>query len=343
MKRGGRYGSQAEHPGQLQIEWNTGGVPVAATAPLPAPAVVTNKGGAPDAAKPKLVERPPWDFRTTFPPPTQEAIDAGLISYEDAEPENVQELHDEHAREQLTVLHDIDALLVARYRGVDPSTGKPPRTEATRKKLEKFFANEVPRLNRWFQALMDTYEEVFGTEASVAFGKTLAAWHADNQGTPELGAEKPPTGLAIPAGEPSTATSKDVSPSAEVPRLPRAEGHAERRRVVARLPVPKPLPAAIAAGSFGEDEDGHVHPGPAEVRAITERHAEKLIDLLKSIGQASGSCVPGEDNRLRGLFDSALAAYAEDFGQHAAEQLEAYVRRQASLDASDKDNRGRRR
>jgi hypothetical protein len=99
------------------------------------------------------------------------------------------------------------------------------------------------------------------------------------------------------------------------------------------------LPSAVAAGHFGEDEAGPVHPGPAEIRAITERHAEKLINLLESIGPASGSCVPGEGNRLRGMFDSALAAYAEDFGQHAAEQLGAYARRQVALDPDSRRTR----
>jgi hypothetical protein len=110
-----------------------------------------------------------------------------------------------------------------------------------------------------------------------------------------------------------------------------------QRRALAVLPIPRPLPSAIAAGHFGQEEDGRpVRPGAAEVRAITENHAEKLVDLLDSIEQAAGSCVPNERARLTGIFDSAIAAYAEDFGPHAANQLEAYVRRQASLDASSR-------
>jgi hypothetical protein len=112
------------------------------------------------------------------------------------------------------------------------------------------------------------------------------------------------------------------------------------RRIPARLPVPAPLPSAIAAGRFGQEENGKpVRPGAHEVREITRRQAEKLIDLLDSIGQASGSCVPGEAIRLQDVFDSALAAYAEDFGQDATDQLEAYVRRQAGLDPTNRHER----
>ncbi|MGA2233171.1 MAG: hypothetical protein ABSH22_19890 [Tepidisphaeraceae bacterium] len=170
---------------------------------------------------------------------------------------------------------------------------------------------------------MDTYAEAFGDEAADAFNKALRARHA---------------GIPVTDEEPVS----DPSPPPETP----VESHAskikrrEGRRVVARLPVPTPLSSAIAAGQFGYQENGKpVRPGAHEVREITRRHAEKLIDLLNSIAHAAGSCVPGEANRLQGLFDSALAGYAEDFGQQAADQLEAYVRREASLDAGERRER----
>src|SRR5689334_15352718 len=53
-----------------------------------------------------------------------------------------------------------------------------------------------------------------------------------------------------------------------------------RRRNPAYLPVPKPLRSAIARGNFGEDDHGPVRPTPDEVRAITETHATKLVELL---------------------------------------------------------------
>jgi hypothetical protein len=40
--------------------------------------------------------------------------------------------------------------------------------------------------------------------------------------------------------------------------------------------------------------------------------------------------------RVREMFDSGIAAYAEDFGRPAADQLEAYVRRQALFEECDR-------
>jgi hypothetical protein len=77
------------------------------------------------------------------------------------------------------------------------------------------------------------------------------------------------------------------------------------------LPVPRPLRTAVAAGIFGHNENGKpVCPSREEVRAITERHAENMIDMNDAELQAAGKM------------------YAEDFGEKAALQLERYVRRQ---------------
>jgi hypothetical protein len=79
-----------------------------------------------------------------------------------------------------------------------------------------------------------------------------------------------------------------------------------------------------------DDDQLPIRPGPDEVRAITEEHAEKLIELLRAIPERIDS---GNDKHpLNNQLKSAIAAYAEDFGPQAARQLEAYARRQASLD-----------
>jgi hypothetical protein len=101
--------------------------------------------------------------------------------------------------------------------------------------------------------------------------------------------------------------------------------------VIARLPVPRPRPEAVAAGRFGYDDDQRpIHPGPAEARAITENHADKLIELLKSLPPSPDP--PAASNPLAREFEAGIAAYTEDFGTDAAERLEAYVRRQSMLD-----------
>jgi hypothetical protein len=77
------------------------------------------------------------------------------------------------------------------------------------------------------------------------------------------------------------------------------------------LPVPRPLRTAVAAGIFGHDESGKpVRPSREEVRAITERHAERMVDM--------------NDEKLH----AAVTKYMDDFGSKAAAQLERYVRRE---------------
>jgi integrase/recombinase XerD len=115
-----------------------------------------------------------------------------------------------------------------------------------------------------------------------------------------------------------------------------APRHRKPHRIVARLPVPRPLLASIAAGHFGQEDDGKpVRPGVEEVRAITERHAEKLIELLDTLPHAQTA----DRDRLQAAFRAALGSYSEDFGQHAADQLEAYARRQAGLDPTSRHER----
>jgi plasmid stabilization system protein ParE len=120
----------------------------------------------------------PWDFRFSFPEPLEEAIIAGKLHEEDAEPENVKSLHDEHARHALVILSDLDAVMDARRRGVDPRTGNAPRTDKQRERLEVLFREEPGRLEHAFGVLMDVYEEAFGPEATDAFRKAIRAWHA---------------------------------------------------------------------------------------------------------------------------------------------------------------------
>jgi hypothetical protein len=327
MRRTRQYGGRGDDPGQLQIEWTAGGGRVATTPPLPASVPATVSIDTPETDQSPLVQRLPWDFKSTFPQPMPAAIDAGVLSNEDAAPENVRALHEEHARELLMVLHDLDAVLDARRLGVDPATGRPPRTDGAKDRLQRLFATEPDRLERWWQTLMDTYEEAFGADAADAFGKALRARHA---------------GIPVIAEESRAMTPMPAAATEETlvqPRNPK-QVRQEPRRVLARLPVPKPLPSAVAAGHFGQDDRGRpIRPGAHEVRELTRRHAEKLIDILDSIQQASGSCVPSEAIRLRKLFGAGLSTYADSFGQHPADQLEAYVRRQAALDPSDRHER----
>jgi hypothetical protein len=306
-------------PQQLQINWS--GEPASPTRKartegpaIPPPSVPANG----------LTLRLKWDFRTTFPEPTEQAIEAGAIRDEDMHPEGIRSIHEEQTREMLATLHDLDAVLDARRRGVDPRNNKTPMLAQTKERLRKFFQTEPARLESWYSNLLGVYADAFGQEAGDAFDKAVRAWHA---------------GIEVAAESKSTA-GRATEPTSPAPTPTRLGRRRNPSRISARLPVPSPLPSAIAASRFGQEENGRpVRPGAREVREITERHAEKLIDLLDSVASAPAD---GKD-ALGSQFDAGIAAYGEDFGQHAADQLEAYVRRQASLDGCDRADGGRRR
>jgi hypothetical protein len=251
MKRSGKW--RGSDPYQLTIDWNAkpaAGIPAAAIPPMPAPS-------------PKL--RLKWDFCTTFPHPTEQAIEAGLIQPEDVDLESIRSIHEEHARELRNTLDDLDAVRSAQRRGVDPASGHPPKTAASRLRLQKLYESEPKRLERWFENLLGVYADAFGPEAAEAFGNAVRAWHA---------------GVLVTTREDPASVSA-TPPASEMPVTARAKPHRERSRAIARLPVPKPLPQAVAAGNFGMEENGKpVRPGPDEVREITLAHADKLVDLL---------------------------------------------------------------
>lgn len=241
---------------------------------------------------------------TTFPEPLAEAIDAGTIAEEDAQPEHLKSLHNEMVRQLLKVLTELDDISDAKRRGVDPKTQAKPTSRGSKERLKKYLDEEPGRLERSWQALIGVHESAFGKEAADAFAKAIRARHAGIAVVTQ-------SGSPAPVGMPTAIEPTLVAPVSDKTRPGR-----ERRRIIARLPVPHPLTAAVAAGHFGQDDDGtNVRPGPSEVRAITEQHAEHLIELLHG----------GDESQ----FQNGIAMYAEDFGQRPAEQLEAYTRRQA--------------
>ena len=278
-------------PHQLEIDWTNHQPP----APRPA---------EPPTVPEALIQRLPWDFSTTFPLPTDEALEAGVLDESDCEPANLKALHEQHASHALLTLRALDKVMDARRRGIDPSTGKPPRTAATREKIQRLLESEPARLERWFSTLMETYADAFGYEAADAFAKAIRAWHA---------------GVKVEA---------DTTPPS--------------RRTTARLPLPRPLPTQVARGAFGFDDHGEpVRPCRDEILAITEQHAERLIALFDQLHQVARSLqlsctdkgrLHGERQRIKGLVRAALDQYAEDFGRDAAQQLERYAERWAKRD-----------
>lgn len=126
--------------------------------------------------------------------------------------------------------------------------------------------------------------------------------------------------------------SGDVAAKPPKARSPRKR-HAD---VVARLPVPRPLPGTVAAGHFGHDAQGKaIRPETDEIRAITENLADWLIELLDAMSQVKEE---GPRQNLQEQFTQGIQMYALEFGQRPARQLEAFVRRQASLDEEERSS-----
>lgn len=197
-----RHTHQKPDPGQLEFDWSEASLPPRGEVnekPSERPETPTQLSPT-QTSPPPLVQVLPWDFRLTFPQPLEAAIEAGVLHDEDREPENIKSLHVEHAREALATLADLDALTEARRFGVDPVTGKKPRTEKQKENLKRKFAEEPPRLEHAFETLMDVYEEAFGKDATDAFRKAIRAWHAGVDVVSETRPVFPPLDAAVCAG-----------------------------------------------------------------------------------------------------------------------------------------------
>jgi len=156
-------------PQQLRIDWS--GEPASPTrkARTERTAIVP-----PSVPANGLTLKLKWDFRTRFPEPTEQAIEAGAISTEDMHPEGIRSIHEEQTREMLATLHDLDAVLDARRRGVDPRNNKMPMLKEAKERLKKFFETEPARLESWYSNLLGVYADAFGQEAADAFDTASA-------------------------------------------------------------------------------------------------------------------------------------------------------------------------
>ena len=326
MKRH-RCGRKRFNPHQLVIEWQQRASAALSSATAPEPegeksefaansATTSNNLAAKQPRHPGLVQTLSWDFASQFPMASDDAIEAGILSEEDATPPRIAAMHAELSGQLLNILAEQDAITDGRRRGVDPKTNAKPRSHAGKERLQRSVEARLVELERNWQSLMGAHEAAFGHEASIAFDKAIRARHA---------------GVAvasdgdIPSAHPSEGpTTKAGDLSAKVSPLPISENRP--RRVIARLPVPKPLPQAVKAGHFGEDENGPVSPTADEVREITTNHAEELVELLSDLKEAQRRGLNEAECKQRSeLVVEAVSKYAEDFGDHAAEQLLAYA------------------
>lgn len=118
-----------------------------------------------------------FDFVKTFPQPLDEAMReagrAGLLDDvpEGGELEAIKGVHDETAIDLIQTLRSLDVVKDAEARGIDPNTGKPPRTENAKTQLRERIAEAKQELTQHFDDMLGSYEDAFGRDAARQFEK----------------------------------------------------------------------------------------------------------------------------------------------------------------------------
>ena len=115
------------------------------------------------------------------------------------------------------------------------------------------------------------------------------------------------------------------------------------------LPIHVALPGAVEGGVFGRDESGGLRPDRSQVRALTVEHVLEMVALLthaaclerraalgldprtgkRPRGTAGAKRMERLDNEASELtcrYQELLAAYAEGFGDMAADEIDRFVR-----------------
>jgi hypothetical protein len=125
-------------------------------------------------SQPKLEElqTPEWSD-VPLARPLPEAVAEGVFGATTDGPiepdgEEVRAMTEEHGRELVAILADIQAVEDARRTGEDPRTGKLPRTPEADVKLREFLEQEEPRLRSAYAAALDAYARGFGQQAAAS-------------------------------------------------------------------------------------------------------------------------------------------------------------------------------
>lgn len=108
-----------------------------------------------------------------LPTPSREAVEAGVFGLNEdgainPDAEEVLAITEEHAREMMATLSDLQAAEHGLRTGHDPRTGRIPRTPDTREKLRKFLVSEVHRLKSAYGDALAAYAQGFGDDATAA-------------------------------------------------------------------------------------------------------------------------------------------------------------------------------
>jgi len=133
----------------------------------------------------------PWDFHNSFPQPQPEAVAAGVIDDDNLDA-GLRSLHREHALQCLSLMADLDALSIASDKGIDPRTGKRPRTDKQRARVAALLKNEPTKLRGELDDAMEAYANAFGDTAALAFRSAIESWHRSGSQVGDAGGTADP-------------------------------------------------------------------------------------------------------------------------------------------------------
>ncbi|MBA5868105.1 MAG: hypothetical protein GDA67_15540 [Nitrospira sp. CR1.3] len=147
--------------------------PESITGPTPAELECSNSialRDTPNQGNP-LLDGPP------LAPPLPDAVAAGVFGLTEDGPiqpddEEVRAMTEEHARELLAVLADLEVAEEGLRTGEDPRTGKTPKTPESRAKLAEFLERESQRLKTAYGDALAAFVQGFGEDATA----TLDLW-----------------------------------------------------------------------------------------------------------------------------------------------------------------------
>jgi len=272
---------------QLSFDWGQSELPAT---PLSAASV-------PETPKPTPS---PFNFKTSFPSPRDEAIGAGVFGGEaELDDEAVKTIHEEHGKELLAILLNLDVINDARNEGIDPRTGKAPRTDAGKQKLQAFFRTAPPRLEAHFQSLIDVYASGFGDEAAEHFEAFIHATHESRDFESEPLSHSPmpvPLPLEEAVGKGHFGMEDEHTPVDPSPEEVSAITELHGERIVELLEQLETLDEQLAVAT-------------GENRTLLIAQKDKTV------------CA----------YQGTLALYSEDFGEVATELLVAWARSQLGV------------
>lgn len=143
-----------------------------------------------------------YDFANTFPRPLDLDPDARVRIFGEAEapdPDQVREQHEELMNDLLANRLDLAAVRAAEAQGVDPRTGKAPKTDKQKAALAEFLRREPEMLERDYWNALEAYGQGYGEEAAKALDAHVRSaaeeMERGGDGLPE------PTAPAVAKGE----------------------------------------------------------------------------------------------------------------------------------------------